>query len=74
MNATIQRLDHLNVNAVTACAQSPPCDSYTSFNHVILGCHVGSPFVQSSSDQVAYVNNFQPKLNYDSYSHAFIRT
>jgi len=54
----IRRLDHVNVKAINACASYPTCDSYGSFDHVTLNCHAGNPFIQSSSEQVAYVSYF----------------
>ena len=50
---------------------SPPCDNYGSFDHKTLSCHVESLFAQFSSNQVAYINNFQPRLNNNSYSNTF---
>ena len=50
MDVASQRLDRLNVNAVTTCAASCTCDSCGSFDHVILNCHIRKPFCLSSSE------------------------
>jgi len=71
MDDMTQRLDHLNVSAVNACASSPPSDSCGSFDHVNLNCQVGSLFAQSSSHQVAYVNKFHTRLNHDPYYNIY---
>ena len=57
-----QRLDRLNVNVVNACGASLTCDSCGSCGHVIVNFCVENLF--APSDQVAYVNNFQPRLNH----------
>jgi len=66
MDAMTQRLDRLNVNKVNACGPSPTCDSCGSFDHLTMNYQVRNPFAPSSSDQVAYVNNFQPRPTHDS--------
>jgi len=62
-----QRFDHSKVNVVNACSPSPTCDCCGSFDHLIVNYQVGNPFAPSSSDQVAYVKNFQPKPNHDLF-------
>jgi len=34
-------------------------------------CRVGNPFSPSPSEHVAYVNNFQPRVNHDPYSNSY---
>ena len=71
MDLMTQRLDHLNVNAVDACPLSLTCDRYGSFNHVTMHCQIGNLFVSSSSEPVAYVNNFQPMPTNNPYSNTY---
>jgi len=66
-----QRLDKLNVNAMNSCALFPTCDKCGSHDHMNENCQVGKPFAPSPSDNVAYVNNFQPKLNHNPYSNTY---
>jgi len=66
-----QKLDRLNLNAVNSCATSPIRDKCSSHDHVIENCQVGNPFAPSLSEHVAYVNNFQPRLNHDPYSNSY---
>jgi len=61
MDAMTQRLD------VNACASSPTCDRCGSFDHVTVHYQVENPFIPSLGEQVAYVNNFQPRSNHDPY-------
>ena len=65
-----QRVDRLNINMVNGRAFSPTSDNCGSFDYVALSCQVGSPFAPSFSEQVAYINNFQPRPNHDPYSNA----
>ena len=71
MDATTQRLDHLNVSAADACGPSHTFDRRGSFEHLNIHCQVGNPFVQSSNELVAYVNKFQPRPNHDPYSNTY---
>ena len=64
-----QRLDRLNVNVVNAYVPSPTCDKCGSFDHVTMHYKVGNSFAPSSSEQVVYVNNFQPRPNHDPHSN-----
>ena len=68
MDSMSQRLDCLNVNAMSACALSRTCERCGSLDHLTMHCQVGNSFVPFSSEQVAYVNNFQPRPNHDPYS------
>jgi len=54
VDSITQRLNFLNVSMVDTCA----CDWCGFFNHMTVHCQVGNPFAPSSSEQVAYVNNF----------------
>jgi len=74
MDATTQNLDKLNVSAVNSYAPSLICDRCGFRDHVIENCQVGYPFTASPSEHVAYVNNFQPKLNHDPYSNYYNRS
>jgi len=71
MDAMIQTLDRLNVNVVSSCAPFPTCDRCGSYNHVTLNCQVENPFAPSPDEHVAYVNNFQPRLNHEPYSNLY---
>jgi len=66
-----QKLDRLDVNAVNSCAPSPICDRCGSRGHVTENCQVGNPFAPSLSERVAYMNNFQLRLNHDPYSNSY---
>jgi len=70
-NAMTQKLDKLNVNVVNSCAPSPLCDRCGSLDHVSENCQVGNPFAPPPIEHAAYVNNFQPRVNYDPYSNAY---
>ena len=71
MDAMTQSLEYLNVNAINTCVPFPPCDSCASFDRVTLGCQIGSLFPHSSSDPVAYVNDFPRRLNHNLYLNAY---
>ena len=71
MDVITSRLERLNVNVVNSCALSLSCDCHGSFECVTLSYQVGSPFAESPSDQVAYVNNFQPMSSHDPYSNTY---
>jgi len=58
VDATTQRLDGMNINAVNSSAPSP-CEIYGSVEHVTLNCQVGSLFSQDPNE-VNYVQNFNP--------------
>ena len=58
MDVITQRLDRLNVNAVNAYPPSPTCDGSGYFDHLTMNCQDRNPLNPSSSDQIAYVNNF----------------
>jgi len=64
MDATTGKLDKLNVNVVNSYPPSPSCDKCGSHGHVSENCQVGNPFAPSLVEHVAYVNNFQPRLNH----------
>jgi len=70
IDAMTQKLDKLYVNAVNSCAPSPSCDRCRSLDHVIENCQVGNPFSPPQVKHAAYVNNFQPRPNYDPYFNA----
>ena len=40
-------------------------DRYGSYDHVSVNSQVGNLFAPPSIEHVAYVNNFQPRLNHD---------
>ena len=67
VDATTQRLDGMNINAVNSSAPSP-CEIYGSIMHITLNCQVGSPFSQDPNE-VHYVQNFNPRLTNDPYSN-----
>jgi len=66
-----QRLEQLNVNAVNSNAPPPSCEICGSINHLTENCQVGSPFVQNTSDQVNYVDNFNPRPTNDLFSNTY---
>ena len=43
----------------------------SSINHLTENCLVGSLFVQNSSYQVNYINNFNPRPTNDRYSNTY---
>jgi len=69
VDAMIQRLNQMNVNAVNSSATSP-CEIWGSIEHVTFNCQVGSPFSQDPSE-VNYVQNFDPRLVNDPYSSTY---
>jgi len=71
MDAMTPKLDKLNVNAVNSYVPSPSCDRCGSLDHVTENCEVGNPFGPPPVEHVAYVNNFQPRLNHDLYSNTY---
>jgi len=66
-----QRLQRLNVNAVKSSVPSPSCEICGSVDHLTENCQVGSLFTQNTSDQVNYVNNFNPRLTNDPYYNTY---
>jgi len=71
VDAMTQRLERLNVNAVNSCAPPPSCEICGSIDHLIGICQVRSPFAQNTSDQVNYVNDFNPRPTNDPYSNTY---
>ena len=71
MDAMTQRLDRLNVSSVDASASSLTFDRCGSSNHLTVPCQIGKPFAQSSSEPIAYVNNFQRRTNHAPYSNSY---
>jgi len=69
VNAMTQRLDCMDVNAVNSSV-SPPCEICGSVDHLTLNFQVGSPFVQDTNE-VNYVNNFNPRPTNDPYSNTY---
>jgi len=64
-----KRLDQQNVNAVNFSA-SPLYEICGSIEHTSLHCPVGRPFSQGS-DEVNYVQNFNPRPTNDPYSNTY---
>ena len=52
MDAMTQKLDKLNVNAVSSCAPSSLCDKCGSLEHVSENCQVGNPFAPPMSSMM----------------------
>jgi len=71
VDAVTRRLDQLNVNAVNSSVVSSSFEICGSVDHLTLNCQVRSPFAQASSDQVNYVNNFNPRPTSDPYSNTY---
>ena len=71
MDAMIQKLNKLNVNALNSCAPSPCCDRCGSLDHVTENCQVGNPFSPPPIEHATYVNNFQSRSNHDPYSNSY---
>jgi len=57
-----QGFDHLNMNNASSITPSASCEICGSVDHLTVNCQVGSLFNQDTSDQVNYVNNFNPRL------------
>jgi len=66
-----QRLERLNVNAVNSSLPHPSCEICGYIDHLTEHCQVGSLFAQNTSDQVNYVNNFNPRPTNDPYSNTY---
>jgi len=71
MDAMTQKLDKLNVNAMYSCALFPVCDRCGALDCVTENYQVGNPFAPSHVEDVANVNNFQPRPNHDPYSNSY---
>jgi len=69
VDAMTQRLDRMNVNAVNSSTPSP-CEICGFIDHLTLNCQVGSPFAQHTNE-VNYVNNFNPMPANDPYSNTY---
>jgi len=69
VDATTQRLDQMNVNAVNSSALSH-YEIFSSIEHVTLNCQVGSLFFQDISE-VNYVQSFNPRPTNDPYSSTY---
>ena len=69
--AMSQKLERLNVNSVSSSTPSPSCDICGLVEHLIVYCHVGSPFTEDVTEQVNYVNNYHPKLTNDPLSSTY---
>jgi len=71
VDAMTQWLDRMNVNVVNSSAP-PPCEIYGSLHHLTLNCQVGSPCAKDTNE-VNYVNNFNPRPTNDPYSNTYNR-
>ena len=71
VDAMTQRLEPLNVNAVNSSAPSPSCEICGSIDYLAENCQVRSPFAQNTSDQVNYVDNFNPRSTNDPYFNTY---
>jgi len=69
VDAITQRLDRMNVNAINSSAP-PPCEICGSVDHLTLNSQVGSLFAQATNE-VNYVNNFNPTPTNDPYSNTY---
>ena len=71
VDAIIERLDQMNINAVNSSAPSP-CEIYGSIPHITLNCQVGSPFSQDPNE-VNNVQNFNLRPTNDLHSNTYNR-
>ena len=71
VNAMSQKLERLNVNSVSSSTPSPSCDICGLVEHLIVYCHVGSPFTEDVSDQVNYVRNYHPRPTNNPFSSPY---
>jgi len=69
VDAMTQRLDRMTVNAVNSSCP-PPCEICGSVHHLTLNCQVGSRFAKDTNE-VNYVNNFNPRPTNDLYSNTY---
>jgi len=67
VDAMTQRLNRMNVNAVNSSAPSL-CEICGFVDHLTLNCQVGRLFAQDTNE-VSYVNNFNPRPTNDPYSY-----
>jgi len=68
VDAKTQRLDRLNMSATSSSAPPASCEICGFIGHLTMNCQVRSPFFQDTSDQINYVNNFNPRPTNDPYS------
>jgi len=60
VDAMYQKLKRLNVNSISSSTPSPSCDIRRSVYHWTVYGQVSSLSTQDASDQVNYVNNYNP--------------
>jgi len=63
-----QILERLNVKSYQFKYPFLLRDICGSVDHLTVYCQMGSPFAQDISDQVNYVNNYEPRLANDPFS------
>ena len=69
VDAMSQKLECLNVNSVSSSIPSLSCEIGGSADHLTVNCQVESPFSPDVSEQVKYVNNFNPRPTNDPFSN-----
>jgi len=67
VDAMSKKLECLNVNSINSSIPSPSCNICGSFDHFTVHGQVGSPFTQYTSEQVNYMNNYDPRPTNDPF-------
>ena len=60
-DAMSKRLEQLNVNSISSSTPFPSCEIIGSASYLTVNCQVRSPFAQDASNQVNYVNTYNPR-------------
>jgi len=71
VDARAQRLEQLNVNSISSSTPSPSCEIGGFIDHLTVNCQVRNPFAQDASDQVDYVNTYNPRPTNDPLSNIY---